>query len=106
MLDQIVLGLLPAVIIPQLLKWVSQGVQAVSLKGDFKMRNTQHVCMLQAIESKAGRSFYVAHSYLATSKHIEAHALFARSAQHAKAAVRQHQVKQKECSCHIAAKFK
>ena len=70
------------------------------------MPNTQHVCILQAIESKAGRSFYVAHSYLATSKHMEAHALFARSAQRAQAAVRQHQVRQKEYCCHIAAKFK
>lgn len=46
---------------------------------------------LQAIESKAGRCFYVAHSYLAASKQMEAHALFARSAQHAQAAIRQHE---------------
>ena len=47
----------------------------------------------QVTESKAGRCFYAAHAQLATGKELEAHALFGRAAEHAKQAVRQHQVR-------------
>ena len=49
--------------------------------------------VLQVIESKANRCFYVAHAYLAAGKQLEAHALFGRAAQHAKLAAKQHQVR-------------
>lgn len=49
--------------------------------------------VLQVIESKANRCFYVAHAYLAAGKQLEAQALFGRAAQHAKLAVKQHQVR-------------
>jgi hypothetical protein len=48
---------------------------------------------VQVTDSKAGRCFYVAHAYLTTGKQLEAHALFGRAADHAKQAVRQHQVR-------------
>lgn len=48
---------------------------------------------MQVTDSKAGRCFYVAHAYLTTGKQLEAHALFGRAADHAKQAVRQHQVR-------------
>ena len=48
---------------------------------------------VQVTDSKAGRCFYVAHAYLTTGKQLEAHALFGRAADHAKEAVRQHQVR-------------
>lgn len=52
--------------------------------------------VLQVIECKARRCFYVAHAYLATGKQLEAHALFGRAAQHAQLAAKHHQV----CTLH------
>lgn len=65
------------------------------LSTDMSCSSAFITCMLfvlQVMECRAKRCFYVAHAYLAAGKQLEAHALFGRAAQHAKLAAKQHQV--------------